>query len=148
MTAETGLSDFHNMTLTVMKLFYKKPKKILWRIGIINTFLMKRLCLMLKIVLFIRFKTALDIALQRHAPIKKRYIRGNQAPFINKKINKEIMKRSHLRNKFLNTKSYIEREAYNKQRNLCVRLIRSEKRTSSVILIRVTSQITKPFGRR
>ena len=77
---------------------------------------------------FDRFKTALDKAIQRHAPIKKRYVRANQAPFINKKINKEIMKRSRLRNKFLNTKSDIDRKAYNKQRNLCVSLIRSEKK--------------------
>ena len=59
---------------------------------------------------FDRFKTALDKAIQRHAPIKKRYVRANQAPFINKKINKEIMKRSRLRNKFLNTKSDIDRK--------------------------------------
>ena len=26
LTLETGLSDFHKMTLTVMKVFYKKPK--------------------------------------------------------------------------------------------------------------------------
>ena len=92
---------------------------------------------------FDRFKTALDKAIQRHAPIKKRYVRANQAPFVNKKINKEIMKRSRLRNKFLNTKSDTDRKAYNKQRNLCVSLIRSEKKN-----LRVTSQITKPFGRR
>ena len=42
--------------------------------------------------------------------------------------NKEIMKRSRLRNKFLNTKSDIDRKAYNKQRNLYVSLIRSEKK--------------------
>ena len=77
---------------------------------------------------FDRFKTALDEAIQRHAPIKKWYARGSQAPFINKKINKEIMKRSRLRNKFLNTKSDIDRKAYNRQRNLCVSLIRSEKK--------------------
>ena len=38
------------------------------------------------------------------------------------------MKRSRLRNKFLNTKSDIDRKAYNKQRNLCVGLIRREKK--------------------
>ena len=27
MTLETGLSDFHKMTLTVMKVFYKKQKR-------------------------------------------------------------------------------------------------------------------------
>ena len=55
------------------------------------------------------------------------------------------MKRSRLRNKFLNTKSNTDRKAYNKQHNLCVSLTRSEKRTSLVILIRVTSQMVKPF---
>ena len=77
-------------------------------------------------LVFDRFKTALDEAIQRHAPIKKRFVRANQAPFINKKINKEIMKRSRLRNKLLNTKSDIDRKAYNKQRNLYVSLISSE----------------------
>ena len=49
---------------------------------------------------------------------------------LNKRINKEIMKRSRLRNKFLNTKSNIDRKAYNnnKQRNIFVSLIRSEKK--------------------
>ena len=75
-----------------------------------------------------RFKTALENVFQRHAPIKKRYVRANQGPFINKKINKETMKSSRLRNKFLNTKSDIDRKAYNKQRSLYVSLIRSEKK--------------------
>ena len=43
---------------------------------------------------FNRFKAALDEATQRHAPIKKWYVRANQAPFMNKNVNKEIMKRN------------------------------------------------------
>ena len=39
-------------------------------------------------------KAVLNEAIQKHAPIKQRYVRANQAPFINKTINKEIMKRS------------------------------------------------------
>ena len=39
------------------------------------------------------FKTALNEVIQRRAPIKQRYVRANQAPFVNKKINKEIMER-------------------------------------------------------
>ena len=74
------------------------------------------------------FKAVLNQAIQKHAPIKQRYVRANQAPFINKTINKEIMKRSRLRNEFLNTKSDTDRKAYIKQRNLCVSLIRREKR--------------------
>ena len=74
------------------------------------------------------FKEALHEAFQRHAPIKQRYVCANQAPFINKTINEEIMERSRLRNKFLRTKSDIDKKAYNKQRNLCVSLIRREKK--------------------
>ena len=67
-------------------------------------------------------------ATQRHAPIEKRDVPANQPLFINKIINKEIMERSQLRNNFLNTKSDIDRKAYNQQRNFCVNLIRSEKK--------------------
>ena len=101
---------------------------------------------------FDRFKTGLDEAIQRHAPVKKRYVRANQAPFINKMINKEIMKRPRLRNKLLNTKSDIDRKAYNKQRNLCVSLIRSEKKnffsninTSDIIDNKTFWKTVKPF---
>ena len=38
------------------------------------------------------------------------------------------MKRSRLRKKILNAKTDIDRKAYNKQRNLCVSLIRREKK--------------------
>ena len=101
---------------------------------------------------FDQFKTALDEAIQRQAPIKKRYVRAKQAPFINKKINKEIMKWSRLGNKFLNTKSDIDRKAYNKQRSLCVSLIRSEKKnffsnnnTSDITDNKTFRKTGKPF---
>ena len=38
------------------------------------------------------------------------------------------MKRSRLTNKFLNSKSDIDRKAYDKQRNVCVNLIRMENK--------------------
>ena len=72
-------------------------------------------------------KESVNITLDKHAPLKKRYVRANQSPFMNKKLSKEIMKRSRLRNKFLNTKSDIDRKAYNKQRNYVVSLLRNEK---------------------
>ena len=42
---------------------------------------------------FDRFKTALDQAIERHAPIQKQYVPANQPLFIDKKINKDIMNR-------------------------------------------------------
>ena len=73
-------------------------------------------------------KESMNITLDKHAPLKKRYVRANQSPFMNKKLSKEIMKRSRLRNKFLNTKSDIARKAYNKQRNYVVSLLRNEEK--------------------
>ena len=44
---------------------------------------------------FDQFKAALDEAILRHVLIKRWYVRANQTPF----VNKDIMKRSYLRNK-------------------------------------------------
>ena len=62
------------------------------------------------------------------------------------------MKRSRLRNKFLNTKSDIDTKTYNKQRNLCLSLIRSEKKnffsninTSDITDNKTFWKTVKPF---
>ena len=60
-------------------------------------------------------------------------MRANQAPFITRTLSKEMMKRSRLRSKFLNTKSDIDK-AYNKQRNYVVSLLRKEKKDFCGIL--------------
>ena len=54
---------------------------------------------------------------------------------MNKKLGKEIMKMSRLRNKSLNTKSDIDRKSYNKQRNYVVSLLRNEKKNFIGILM-------------
>ena len=51
------------------------------------------------------FKRKADCMLEKHAPLKRIYVRANQAPFIDKYNNKQIMTRSNLLNKFLNSKS-------------------------------------------
>ena len=47
---------------------------------------------------------------------------------MNSKIHKEVMRRTRLRNKFIDSKTDADRIAYNKQRNYCVSLIRKEKK--------------------
>ena len=84
------------------------------------------------------FKSTVDNILQKHAPIKKRYVRANQASFMNSKTQKEVMRRAHLRYKFIDSKTDADRIAYNKQRNYCFSLIRKKKRPITVILIYVT----------
>ena len=136
---EAGLPDFHKMSLTVMKVFYKKqhPKIVrYWNYHNSDSKLflnevknsIEQEYYQNQSLEFGSFKKKVDNILQKHAPLKKRYVRANQAPLIDKSINKHIMKRSRLRNKFVNTKSDFDHKAYNTQRNLCVSLIRQAKK--------------------
>ena len=55
---------------------------------------------------FKTLKEAVNITVAKHAPLKKILEVAHQFqqfPFMNKKLSKEIMKRSRLRNKFLST---------------------------------------------
>ena len=139
MALERGLSDFHKMALTVMKVFYKKQEPTLVKYRNYKNFdnsifmddLENQLSLINHendIINFDSFKNTAFYTFEKHAPLKQRYVRANQAPFMNKKLNKEIMTRSRLRNKFLKTKKDIDRMNFNRQRNLCVSLIRKEKK--------------------
>ena len=66
--------------------------------------------------------------LNKHAPMKQKYLRANQGRFMTKDLHKAIMKRSRLRNKFLRDRTDISREEYKKQRNLCVSLLKKAKK--------------------
>ena len=74
------------------------------------------------------FLDACKKSLDYQAPRKKKYTRANQVPFLTKEINKEIMTRSRLRNKFLRCRSDVNKKAYNEQRNRYVKLVRSAKK--------------------
>ena len=58
----------------------------------------------------------------------KKFVTGNQAPFISKEFSKVFMLRSKCRNIFLNEKAEESRQKYNKQRNLCAILSKESKR--------------------
>ena len=109
---ETGLSDFHLMTLTVMgKSFRKYQPKIInyrsyknfskhkFRETLINNLSKEN-------VInngdgFQIFCHIILNALNKHAPRKKKHAQGNQMPFFNKELSKAIMTRTKLRNIFL-----------------------------------------------
>ena len=61
-------------------------------------------------------------------PSKKKTLRNNQSFFITKEVRKAIMSRSRLRNTFLKKKSQECKQTYNKQRNLCVTMVRKAKK--------------------
>ena len=119
---ETWLSDFHKMSLTVMKVFYNNRKSFNRKYkDFSNEAFFSH-------VSFGTFNSTVDNVLQKYAPIKKRYVRADQPSFMNSKIHKEEMRRTRLRNKFIDSKTDADRIAYNKQRNYCVSLIRKEKK--------------------
>ena len=91
-----------------MKVFYnkQKPKIIQYRKykGFSNEAFMHELESALarfSQISFGIFKSTVDNILQKHAPIKKRYVRANQASFVNSKIHKEVIRMTRLRNKFI-----------------------------------------------
>ena len=61
--------------------------------------------------------------------MKTKYIRANNAPFMNKVLSKAVMTRSRLRNKCLKCPSNDNKMNYKKQRNYCTSLFRKEKKT-------------------
>ena len=67
--------------------------------------------------------------LNKHAPRKKKFVRGNHSPFVNHELSKAIMTQTRLRNKFLKIRSAVNRKAYVKQRNYCVSLLRKTKKS-------------------
>ena len=77
---------------------------------------------------FDRFKFIVNNLLKSHAPMKEKYIRRNQAPFMNKSVRKAIMVRTKLLNKFRKENSFINELEYKRQRNFCTTLIKKTKR--------------------
>ena len=72
-------------------------------------------------------KTFLTV-LDKHDPIKKKYLRVNHANLVAKQLRKAIMKRSKLRNDFLKDRNDAFQSADRKQRNLCVIFLRKAKK--------------------
>ena len=73
------------------------------------------------------YKVCIEV-LNQYAPRKKKYVRGNNKPFLNKALSKAIMQRTKLRNKYLKDPSAANKFFYSKQRNWCVSLLRKEKK--------------------
>ena len=136
-TVETGLSDFHKMVVTVLKTTfpkqgptvinyrnYKKYNEIVFRndlreeLGKVEPSDLN----------YSSFETTFDRVLDKHAPIKKKYVRANDKPFMTRALRKATMLRSRLRNKFNENRTAENWNKFRKQRNSCVKLFRKEKR--------------------
>ena len=64
--------------------------------------------------------------LNKHVPLKVKFIRANNSPFMNKTLTKVFMTRSRLRNKFLKNPISATELTY---KRFCTRLVIKEKKT-------------------
>ena len=117
---ETAVSDFYKMMVTHKKHFQKKEPKMIKRLYrhysnfsaeeyrqyILSLLSSQDLTRSSFDTSMTKCKDAFDI----RVPIKRKYLRSNQSPFMNKKISKPIMDRSRLRNRFLRTRSNGDKE--------------------------------------
>ena len=136
MAVETGLSDHHKMVVTVLKTFckkkdpitinyrcYKKFNENIFRDELKNDLHYAKINLN-----YDEFKEIFMHLLNKHAPMKKKSIRGNNAPFMNKTLSKAFMHRSRLKNNYNKKPTEDNKKLYNRQRNICVSLLRKEKK--------------------
>ncbi len=137
MTIETGLSDHHKMTTSVLKVFFKKkePMQINYRsFKNFNELIFKnelknslQNCI-LETIVYDEFKDIFMKVLNTHAPRKQRVVRGNNQPFMNKTLSKAFMHRSKLKNIYNKNPTKLNGNNYKRQRNYCVSLLAKEKK--------------------
>ena len=135
---ETGLSDFHMLICTVMKTSFRKkpPKVIRYRnykhYSHFNFQNELNFCLAgidLNEITNDSYVSLLMELLNKHAPLKMKYVRANDQPFMTKELRKEHMKRTRMKNKYLKNRNEENFRIYKKQRNRCVFLLKETKKT-------------------
>ena len=133
---ELGLSDFYKLVVSVLKSYFEKedPKVIIYRdykyfdnemfsIELENE--LSKIGLL--ILNYDIFKNVCMGVINKHVPLKRKYIRANHAEYMDMELSQTMMKRSKLRNDYLKHRSEENRLAYKKLRNFSVTLLRKKK---------------------
>ena len=136
-TLETGLSDFHKMVITSLKTHHEKKEPLTVNYRSYKNFNDNDFKRELKETLddiynedltYDEFKHKFMQVLDLHAPMKKKLVRSNNAPFMNKTLSQAFMHRSKLKNRYNKNPSEENHRAFKFQRNYCVSLLRREKK--------------------
>ena len=134
-TIASGLSDFHKLVVTVLKTTFSKakPQVISYRSykhfdqETFRTRLRQNLEKS-KSVHYTEFESIFLNTLDAQAPLKKKTLRANHAPYMTKTLRKAIMRRSALENLYHQKKTPEHNKAYKKQKNFCSRLYKKERK--------------------
>ena len=134
-TVSTGLSDFHKMTVTIMKSTFPKSQPKMVKYRDFSKYKKEEFGKDLQTKLetqdnasYGAFQNLFLKTLDNHAPQKTKIIRANHKPYVNKKMRKAIMLRSQLQNKLFAHGTDEYRRAFKHQRNYCNRLYKRERR--------------------
>lgn len=132
--AVTGLSDYHSLVYTMLKTQYVKlpPLKISYRCykNFDETYFLEDISRsMANISNYDDFRSIFTSLLDRHAPLKTKFLRANNRPHVSKTLRKAIMKRSRLKRVANTSGKDDDVRAFKKQRNLVVNINRQDKKT-------------------
>ena len=157
---ETGLSDYHKMTITCLKCYFQKlpPKKVYYRNyklfdgASFRDQLENELNKLNEDNLnYDAIKETLVTLLDTHAPMKIRLLRANDA-HTNKNLRKAIMTRSRLKNLYNKTPNVENEMNYKKQRNYCVNLLKEGIITISIsedlLIAEISGRLSNRFSRK
>ena len=161
-TLELGISDFHKMSLTVLKSHVSrlKPRNISYRSyknfnegnflkdlseNFLKFFFQTYSNIENSNALYNLFLNILTTTLDKHAPLKSKKVRGNQASFMGKELRKSIMVRSRLKSQYNKNSSSVNRLKYTKQRNKCVSIRRKAIRQQFQKVTKNGTLTTKAF---
>ena len=145
------------MVVTVMKTNFRKPKpKIInyrnYRYFPNDRFREKGKYELSKVVLensdkgFNKFLDVCKEALNMYDPLKKKYIRGNNSPFMKRILIKEIIKRSRLRNKFLRVNVKLTKKTTSNKEIIVGFYLGERKRNTMETLTLEKLRTTEHFG--
>ena len=134
----TGLSDYHKLILSCLRAHFKRlpPKKIIYRdykmfdeakfLHDLDQEMIKGSFYQHEEA-FAVFSSVFRDVVDRHAPLKQKMVRGNNAPFMTKQLNKAIMDRSRMKNRYLKWTSE-KRFRVKKAKRLCKNLTKKARK--------------------
>ena len=133
----TGFSDFHKMTVSILKTQFVKIDHIQINYRDYKNYNPINFTRDLRNNLnndytldtnYNRFQRILCNVLDTHAPLKKKSLRTKNSPFMTKQLRKMIMNRSRCKHSYHKNQTVGNWERYRKLRNECVKLTKKVKR--------------------
>ena len=70
--------------------------------------------------------------MNNHAPLRKKFLRPNHAPYITKTLRRVIIGRFQLETKYLKTKSQTDLKLYKKHKNFCSKSYKGKEKNISL----------------